>query len=248
MATQKQIDANRRNARKSTGPRTPEGRATSSQNALRHGLTAEQIIVRGESKEEFLAFYRDLYEALNPTDPVAECLVERIITGEWRLRRMQRAEAGLADAVGGAENVFHGLFKEMASLSRYETALDRGLQRARHELERYQARCRGEPVTAPIAVTVSGTVDVENELRSSRGSWGGSRSGCCCPNDDFAAQCRCHARREHYDVPFAQIVDRQMRAGASGQFPSDIAQRPHALPLAMATYARQRPSSENEWW
>jgi len=166
MATQKQIEANRRNAQKSTGPRTPEGRAASSQNALRHGLTAEQVIVQGESKEEFLAFYREHYDVLNPTDPVAESLVERIIMFEWRLRRMYRAEAGLAIAVGGAENAFNGLFKEMASLSRYETTLDRGLQRTRHELERHQARCRGEPVMAPIAVTVSGTVDVENELRS----------------------------------------------------------------------------------
>ncbi len=168
MASDKQIAANRRNAQKSTGPRSQEGRATSSQNALRHGLTAEQIIVSGETKEEFTAFYWDLYLALNPADAVAEVLVERIIAGEWRLRRMYRAEIGLADAVGGAENVFHGMHNQMAALSRYETALDRGVQRARHELERHQARLRGETVAPPIAVTVSGTLDVEDQPRPSR--------------------------------------------------------------------------------
>jgi hypothetical protein len=58
---------------------------------------------------------------------------------------------------GGFEDVFHGMSQDMAVLSRYETALDRALQRARHELERRQAHRRGEAVAAPIAVTVSGS-------------------------------------------------------------------------------------------
>jgi hypothetical protein len=95
-------------------------------------------------------------------------MVERIITCEWRLRRTYRAEAGLIVNGGGVENVFQGMDHEMAALSRYETAIDRALQRARHELERYQARCRGEAVAAPIAITVSGTVDVKDQPRPPR--------------------------------------------------------------------------------
>jgi hypothetical protein len=163
MATQKQIEANRLNAQRSTGPRTPEGRAKSSQNALRYGLTAAQIIVRGESENDFLAYYAKRYAVLDPRDFVEEGLAERIITCEWRLRRAYRAEAGLMASGGGAEDVFHGMAGEMAALSRYETAIDRALQRARHELERRQARRRGEAVAAPIAVTISEAVDVSDE-------------------------------------------------------------------------------------
>lgn len=162
MTTKKQIEANQLNAQKSTGPRTPEGRAASSQNALKYGLTAEQIVISGESPQEYLAFHRARYDVLQPADPVEEGLVERIVVSEWRLRRTYRAEAGLMK-YGGPEDVFHGMSGEMASLSRYETNIDRGLQRARHDLERKQARRRGEAVQAPIAVTVSGSVDVKDE-------------------------------------------------------------------------------------
>jgi hypothetical protein len=161
MASHKQIEANRRNARKSTGPRTPAGRAVSRQNALRHGLTAGDIIVRGESEAEFIAFYWDRYETLAPADPVEEGLVERIITCEWRIRRIYRLEAALMSTVEGVDISFFRISKHIAALSRYETAIDRALQRARHDLERRQARSRGESIAAPIAVTVSG-VEVDN--------------------------------------------------------------------------------------
>jgi hypothetical protein len=166
MASRKQIEANRRNARKSTGPRTAAGRAVSSRNALRHGLTAKQIVVSDESKKEFMDYYRECHEALAPADSVEEFHAERIIACQWRLRRAYRAEAGLVDSVGGTELVFHIMAKEMTALSRYETTIDRALQRARHELERCQARRRGESVAAPVAITVSGSLDVEDQLRS----------------------------------------------------------------------------------
>jgi hypothetical protein len=161
MTTQKQIESNRLNAQKSTGPRTPEGRAASSQNALKYGLTAEQIVISGETPGEYLAFHRARVEVLQPADPVEEGIVERIIVCEWRLRRTYRAEAGLM-SYGGPEEVFHGMSGDMVSLSRYETNIDRALQRARHDLERQQARRRGEAVQAPIAVTISGSVDVND--------------------------------------------------------------------------------------
>jgi hypothetical protein len=53
MATQSQIDANRRNAQKSTGPTTPEGRDAVRHNALKHGLTSEVLIPMDEDRPEF---------------------------------------------------------------------------------------------------------------------------------------------------------------------------------------------------
>jgi hypothetical protein len=53
MATLKQFEANRRNAQKSTGPQTPEGKAAVSMNALRHGLRARTVVLPGKNREEF---------------------------------------------------------------------------------------------------------------------------------------------------------------------------------------------------
>jgi hypothetical protein len=170
MASPKQIEANRRNARKSTGPRTPAGRAASSRNALRHGLTAYQIVVPSEREKDFNAFYQERYEALAPADSVAEGMVERIITCEWRLRRIYRLEGKLMSTVEHTDYgySFERTLKQITAVSRYETAMDRALQRARHELERHQARSRGEKIAAPIAITVSGTLDVEDQLQPSQ--------------------------------------------------------------------------------
>jgi hypothetical protein len=66
MATEKQIAANKRNAQKSTGPTTEVGRANSSRNALKHGLTAEQVTIEGEDPKQFEAFRDDILECLCP--------------------------------------------------------------------------------------------------------------------------------------------------------------------------------------
>jgi len=93
MASEEQIAANRRNAQKSTGPRTEEGKAASSRNAIRHGLASAQLILFDERPEDFEAFYDDLRTAHAPADAVEDGLVERIALASWRLRRVWRAEA-----------------------------------------------------------------------------------------------------------------------------------------------------------
>ena len=66
MATSKQIEANRRNAQKSTGPRTPEGKAIVAQNALKHGFWSPEVVIKGEDAEEFEIFRAGLLEELAP--------------------------------------------------------------------------------------------------------------------------------------------------------------------------------------
>jgi hypothetical protein len=87
MATQAQITANRLNAKKSTGPRTPEGKAISSQNALKHGLTAKRDIIKSESQTEFNHHRRRFFAELGPSSAIEYLLAERIISLSWRLKR-----------------------------------------------------------------------------------------------------------------------------------------------------------------
>ena len=96
--TNRQINANRRNARKSTGPKTAEGKRRSSRNALKHGLLAREVVIRegdgAETQADFDALLADLCDELRPKGIIEETLVERIATCYWRLRRAQRYEVG----------------------------------------------------------------------------------------------------------------------------------------------------------
>jgi len=99
MATQKQIEANRRNAQRSTGPKTPEGKARSALNALQHGIRSSLAVIPGESREEFETLYDAIRDDFQPTDSMEEILVRQIASAEWRLQRMQRAEAALRNSI-----------------------------------------------------------------------------------------------------------------------------------------------------
>jgi hypothetical protein len=163
MASQAQITANRRNALKSTGPTTARGKASVGRNPLRHGLTSERIVCFDETDADFAAFASGLRAALEPADPIEEQLAQRIALGAWRLRRAYRVEAEMFDAFlrtqpqvhdTGIATVFDRAPMPMAALSRYETALDRGVQRAYAMLERRQAQRRGEPIPPPLAVEI----------------------------------------------------------------------------------------------
>jgi len=90
MSTDAQIKANRKNAKKSTGPKTPEGKAKSAQNATTHGLTASHDVIKGESQEEFDAHKKGFLDALKPTDAVEEFLADRVVSLSWRLKRAER--------------------------------------------------------------------------------------------------------------------------------------------------------------
>jgi hypothetical protein len=97
-ASEAQIEANRRNAQHSTGPKTSQGKSASSMNAVKYGLLARQLIVQGEyvqeSPEEFQSFWTEYHEQLAPVGPLEEMLVDQIVAINWRLRRVRAAESG----------------------------------------------------------------------------------------------------------------------------------------------------------
>jgi len=94
-ATEAQIDANRRNAQKSTGPRSAQGKDASSRNGLQHGLSGDKHILPGENPEEFLLLLKDLYDNFHPVGLGEEKLVQRIAADQWRLDRTLPMEAAI---------------------------------------------------------------------------------------------------------------------------------------------------------
>jgi hypothetical protein len=93
MTSEAQIEANRRNAEKSTGPRTQDGKDAARRNALRHGLAAEHIAIFDEDPDDFVRFHATMLEALLPLGEDERMLADRVVMGNWRLRRVWRMEA-----------------------------------------------------------------------------------------------------------------------------------------------------------
>jgi hypothetical protein len=95
MTSFRQIEANRRNARKSTGPNTEEGKQRSRCNAVRHGLTAETVIGALEDAEDYKAFEAAVIADYDAQSAVERELVLRLASLLWRLRRATTMETGL---------------------------------------------------------------------------------------------------------------------------------------------------------
>jgi hypothetical protein len=95
MSSLRQIEANRRNARLSTGPVTEAGKEKSRRNALRHGLTAETVIHALEDAEDYAVFEMAVTADFDAQSAVERELVLRLASLLWRLRRVTAIEAGL---------------------------------------------------------------------------------------------------------------------------------------------------------
>ena len=118
--TPRQI-ANRANAKKSTGPKSAEGKAKSSLNALKHGLRAEQLILPNEDPQVFQATVDDWIDALQPADAAESALVERAAMADWRLKRCVQAERARL-----AARVRHAATEH--DLAQFQRAEELGLQ------------------------------------------------------------------------------------------------------------------------
>lgn len=93
MTTPRQTEANRRNALRSTGPRSPEGRAASSSNAVRHGILSDRFIAPHEDRPTFDALLHELLTEHEPVSALETMLIERLAILFWRERRLAGAEA-----------------------------------------------------------------------------------------------------------------------------------------------------------
>jgi hypothetical protein len=92
MASPAQVTANHANAQKSTGPRTEEGKKTSSRNAMTHGIYSTAKVIPGESEEAYDAFFRQSLISLCPANSIEVELAAQIANDMWRLERIRRIE------------------------------------------------------------------------------------------------------------------------------------------------------------
>jgi len=134
VASQKQIEANRRNALKSTGPKSAAGRAAVRLNALKFGLRARTVVLPGESQAEFDRLCDDLQQEWQPRTRTEQFYLEQMAVSQWKLTRTEIAEKGIYAEELDAE-------KQTKLLDRIWNAqhrLERAFARSQRELERLQ--------------------------------------------------------------------------------------------------------------
>src|ERR1035441_6206799 len=95
MSTLRQIEANRRNAQKSTGPTSVSGKATSSMNALQTGIHAKSLVLPTEKLADLQQLIDEYYQSHHPASPEARIMLDEIIRCECTLRRLGVAETQL---------------------------------------------------------------------------------------------------------------------------------------------------------
>src|SRR6266404_964916 len=148
MATLKQFEANRRNAQKSTGPKSPEGKAAVSMNSLRHGLRARTVVLPGENREEFNQLCDDLEVEWHPQSRTEHFYLEQMAVSQWKLTRMEVGEAAIFEDAAASTTKIPLLDR----LWQAECRLERSYARAQRELERLQnSRRQPDPRTGESA-------------------------------------------------------------------------------------------------
>jgi hypothetical protein len=129
------LAANAANAQHSTGPRTPEGQARSSQNARTHGLTARDLVIAPNEREEFEELLADYQASVQPQDAIQQSVFELLVGAAWNLRRIRRMESrACSDTTLRAAQ----LEKDLDRLVRYKTCIERTFYRSLKELRALQ--------------------------------------------------------------------------------------------------------------
>ena len=172
MPSERQIEASRHNGGLSHGPVTPEGKARSSRNAFKHGLSAKYHVIADEDQQEFTQLLTCFLEEHHPDGQTELDLVQAMAVASWRLRRVRAMESGLFnrglvnakkwmkkdyDRLQPHERqakVFVDKMTELATLGRYEGRLERSFYRALHELQRLQAARSGRQVPPPQVIEI----------------------------------------------------------------------------------------------
>jgi hypothetical protein len=155
MSTLRQIEANRRNAAKSTGPRSVEGKAASRMNALQTGIHAESTIIIGEDSDDLIQLAEIFYQDHQPETAMECALLDNIIRDTWLLIRFSRIDAEIIDheieddrypiKINQAGKAFMDSSTDQIRLQRRIDATRKSQIQAFKELQRLQAERRAQP-------------------------------------------------------------------------------------------------------
>ena len=169
--------ANTANARLSTGPKTPEGKARSSENARKHCLTAAELVVGPEDREEFEAMLADFQSDVAPQGVIQQTLFDELVSAAWNLRRIRRMETELC---AGAATYLDLLDDDQVQtkldrLARHKSRIERTFHRSLKELKALQTS-RAIAALMPrdlceTAPPLASTIEIAKRSQAAGSSW-----------------------------------------------------------------------------
>src|ERR1700691_6702296 len=162
MPSPAQYAANRLNAENTRGATTPQGKARSSMNALRHGLTARVVVLPTEDMDAYQAFSKEIVDSLDAQTPVERQFAQTVADNQWRINRIRSIEDGMLgmghfESAGDfddntdtpethsamtAARAFRDDSKSFVNLSIYEQRLHRSMKEALRQLRELQTERR----------------------------------------------------------------------------------------------------------
>ena len=134
IISDKQKEANRRNAQHSTGPKTPEGKAAIRFNALTYGLRTRATILERENAAEYSQLWDELEADWQPQTRTERCYLETMVTSQWLLKRVAQSESRIYDCIEFGEE----RFKMLAYVAKQRAQLERSFTSALRELRQLQ--------------------------------------------------------------------------------------------------------------
>jgi len=183
--------ANAANAQLSTGPRTEAGKAQSAQNARKHGLTAVDVLIPFEEREEFEALHAGYDNDIHPQGALQQTLFEELVASAWNLRRIRRMETELCSTATSYSELLDDaeIQTKLDRLGRHKARIERTFHRSLRELKalqtndaiasgtrpplasateiaRFAKRTQSPPVTMPLIEPFSDEINVANEIIS----------------------------------------------------------------------------------
>ena len=157
LISDKQHQANCKNAQQSSGPKTPEGKAAVRLNALTHGLRARSLILSYEKAEEYDYLWCQLVAEWRPDTPTELLYLETAATSQWLLARVTRSERRIYEDVDIAESLsieFDEKYsRQLALVVKQRTQLERSFRTAIQDLKTAQKERRSQPQAQPVQAT-----------------------------------------------------------------------------------------------
>ena len=211
MTSAAQIAANQSNALHSTGPRTTEGKARVSQNAIRHGLTARHFVIRDEERGEFDALQDSLAAELDPQGAVEAVTFQELLHAAWNLARFRRIEADVS--LGTLEDFTNPATTAVLDrLGRYQARTQRAWYKALGELRALQTNraLRARELAEDEAAEIPVIADIHELTQQTQSDVKGQAITLAFQMLDYQAEVLTKEARRNYEArtPSPAAVDR----------------------------------------
>ncbi len=165
--TDAKVAANQANAQHSTGPKSEAGKATVARNAVKHGLTSKELIVRDDERDEFIVLQAELLDEVLPESAIEKTLFHQLLYAAWNLRRVRRLEAALFDGAADplADDV---LAQKMDRYAKHATRFERMYHRSLKELKAIKTQRAVNDVCFELGGAYPRLLDIPKVLKQSQ--------------------------------------------------------------------------------